>query len=468
MSEGYYVNFAECSRERYGQIVHSKSYTDWFSGESMLAADGLEILEIQEKVMGFLVDICKCILKDKGDDLTDEAHPTLDRLPPLKLEDSDWRSIPVLALNAPYTAPGSVELDRLKDFVGARLLEAQDHILALREDPGYFADCLKEWNDHQCIWILDKNRKVPATVAATIKRGQIWDSMVPIYITTAYEDAYWWNTLHQQLNEVIRLDRNFIAKGIKKEEGLPGYVDSLQKLKHLMIRPVEHSNFQRLSVNYPSSPGFRNNFAVVIEQHEQGHAMTVRPQREDDGETGDYLVWLLNRMHDKSRVTVMGMANLSLEIERLLQSDAKQKARVTPLLANLLSDIGLVSEVYHQLERYRPRIFLTRRGSKVLAQREWALVESAWAKSLEAPLKGISKALSSQGPQLGRVGDPTTGNFNYPSTKRKTKDNIAAMQSAERHLDNLWAKVDDCLQKNLRKASLRVVHELTPSLKDLN
>lgn len=90
----------------------------------------------------------KIILKNKGPDLTDASYPTLPHLPPLKIENSEWRYVHLLVAQAPYTLPQPAGLSKIKELVDTRLLAAKDHIFSLREDPGCFIDSVKDWREH--------------------------------------------------------------------------------------------------------------------------------------------------------------------------------------------------------------------------------------------------------------------------------------------------------------------------------
>lgn len=45
-------------------------------------------------------------------------------------------------------------------------------------------------------------------------------------------------------------------------------------------------------------------------------------------------------------------------------------------------------------------------------------------------------------PTLGTVGDPTSEKFDYPSEKRRTKQNVERMRQSEQNLEKFWAVVD--------------------------
>jgi hypothetical protein len=203
----YYVSFKVSSRETYGRIVYSPSYVDFFSGESMMAADGLRVLEIQERVMEFLVESCREILADKRDDLT--SSPVLPQLPPPMDGDPEWRSISTLALDAPYTTPQSVELKKLRKFVEVRLYSAKDHLFSLREDPSYYADSIIEWFDHQVFRILDKNKKSYSETTTVAREKNCGEnrcrSTFDLFTKTYTYGAYCFNSLTRSSTSIASI-----------------------------------------------------------------------------------------------------------------------------------------------------------------------------------------------------------------------------------------------------------------------
>jgi hypothetical protein len=75
----------------YGKIIQAlemDAIAKMVEGKSFNAGDGLEVLEIQERLLSFLVTCCRIILHDKGANLTDESIPIFPEPPPLKSDDT--------------------------------------------------------------------------------------------------------------------------------------------------------------------------------------------------------------------------------------------------------------------------------------------------------------------------------------------------------------------------------------------
>lgn len=60
---------------------------------------------------------------------------------------------------APYRVPAQLDLERIEALPSARKLAAQDHLWALREDPGYFSDTLPEIAEHRPEMLKGASRK---------------------------------------------------------------------------------------------------------------------------------------------------------------------------------------------------------------------------------------------------------------------------------------------------------------------
>jgi hypothetical protein len=131
------------------------------SGRAFDSSIGLLVLEIQERIMKFLVECCKHILHDLNESgsLTDSIYPTKEALPPITTDSSDYPTAVGLAIERQYRAPHVFDFQRLRALVGAKRAEAEDHIWALREDPSYFADTIFEWSEHRRERLLDTNGK---------------------------------------------------------------------------------------------------------------------------------------------------------------------------------------------------------------------------------------------------------------------------------------------------------------------
>ncbi|OCK75654.1 hypothetical protein K432DRAFT_308042 [Lepidopterella palustris CBS 459.81] len=453
----------------YGKVTLS-DYLSQMAGKGQTAGEGLDILEVQERVLRFLLDISRIILKDKNGSLADIPRSPLPEPPPLNAGSTEWRSAAVLAAEAPYTVPHRVDLASLKALASARLADAEDHFWALREDPGYFTDFIGDWSEHSSEAILVYGKKRHPDLTNPITKQKFWDRTLGSVVHFAYENIFSWRTMQQQLNQLIELEQSIGSFQFQREEEHPEYLLVLRRIKYFLEHRLIPEAVMRLMVHFPASPSMRNLFQLLPDHNGYG-GFSVYP-RTDEGiiESKDYMIWLYAQMIDDTRFQVCGFANLATEFDRLTQSNAKQKARVTPFLYHVFEGLGLVSELQNQLSIYRPRIFL-QRGNKILASREEKDLGD-WASKLVEPMFNVTKYLSKELSgetciHLGAEGDPTTGRFYYPVSKRRTKETNDAMQRAEQNLDSLWAKFDEQLRSKVGPDTYMVIQGMIPSQRQL-
>ena len=452
----------------YGKIVQSIGIADTVEGKSFNAGDGLDVLEIQERLLSFLVTCCRIILKDKGANLTDESIPTFPEPPPLKSDDAEWHSAAALAAEAPYVVPRQVELARLKVLISARLSDAEDHFWALREDPGYFADFVGDWSEHSSEMILDGRKQRHPGITDPFRKRKFWDQTIGNVVYGAYEEIFLWRSIQQQLDELITLHQTFIETGFQYEEQYPEYLTALRKLKFFLEKRLINYCLMRLSTQLPASPPLRGLFQRLPDPNGYG-GYGVYPRNGDLRSSKDDLLWLYGQFIDETAIQICGLENLAGELERVTQNDPKQKERITQFVAKIFSDIGLVGELRNQLRIYRPRIFLIR-GNKFLAAQEEKDLED-WGSDLVRPIWDLMRVFDEEEGdvyiRLGKDGDPTTGRFYYPVNKRRSKESNAAMQIAERHLDSFWAKFDKHLRSKIDTPSYIFLQRMIPSDRQL-
>jgi len=133
--------------ETYGRMVawddDDSAFDLMMSQRAFQPGEALLILEIQEKVLHFLVQWSQLVLHDiAAADLVD-AYPVKPALDPPKSTE-EWSSIATLAKEAPYRLPAQLDINRLKAIFAAKLAASVDHVWALREDPGYFQDAVQD------------------------------------------------------------------------------------------------------------------------------------------------------------------------------------------------------------------------------------------------------------------------------------------------------------------------------------
>lgn len=146
--------------EKYGRIFKVRegdTAAKYLEERSELVIDGtegLQVLKVQSRILDFLLRCCHLILKDQKLEVVD-----LERTPRKAATPVEWPqscSLTDLALQAPYSLPQNIQLDRLSDLARSRFDSALDHVWALRENPGYFAEILLDWGEHLNAHIRDE------------------------------------------------------------------------------------------------------------------------------------------------------------------------------------------------------------------------------------------------------------------------------------------------------------------------
>lgn len=107
-------------------------------------------MKVQERLLAFLVQCCLQILHDIPEStLTSDSFPVLPE-PQLKSEAEihGFEALGVMAAEAPYRLPAQLDFHLVESLLAAGASAAEDHLWALREDPGYFCRALLETKDH--------------------------------------------------------------------------------------------------------------------------------------------------------------------------------------------------------------------------------------------------------------------------------------------------------------------------------
>lgn len=130
-----------------------------------------------------------------------------------------------------------------------------------------------------------------------------------------------------------------------------------------------------------------------------------------------------------------GLPGLMDELERLIQSDSKQKERTSAWVARVLSDLGVIARAGHELDIYQPWA----------AGMDHALLD--YEKDIKAEFEKKFMALAEldnnfKNLSLAKAGMPADGKFQYPSDRRRTQQATETMRKAEQNLDLFWRTVD--------------------------
>lgn len=209
-----YLN-GEQTHETYGRLVSweqdPQAILKCQSGAAPDPGMGLMILGIQRDVLQFLVRCSAAILHDIpiadliGPQTESFAAPSTPQpriaspATPSIISTVEHGSLAAHVLEAPYRAPDAYDFARLRSLVEAKCCEVQDHFLLIREDPGYFAELIREECGHTVEAILNRQYKPHSTPLSE----DAWNIAISQVLLTAYREAFMWEAVSGLFHQLI-------------------------------------------------------------------------------------------------------------------------------------------------------------------------------------------------------------------------------------------------------------------------
>ncbi|MCJ1396137.1 hypothetical protein MMC18_009026 [Xylographa bjoerkii] len=437
--------------ESYGRIVvwkgnHTASRA-LISGITLDPGMGLLVLEIQQGILHFLVQSCFQILHDMSPTHMIEASVAVQPEPPaVNKDEQEWPSVVSMASETPYRVPAHLDISRLQAIVAAKRSAAEDHIWALREDPGYFSDIVNEVGKNRIESLLDINGKQHPDY----QTSHFWEFALRKVVINTYGSFILWNIVQERITTLASLIEEHSAN-ISSERELPHDLRmAFNVLKHGLTQ-IASGPIVSLTHAVPTSPAFCCYFARASETLGTASDEVV-PVRSYDK---DPLARVLTSMVIEETAKICGLYELMDEYERIVQSDRKQKDRVTPFVANQLSDLAVVLEIRRQISLYHPMLS----GAYNKNKEDTPEVTLELSKSI-AHFPSFKHAIRSL--EMASIGTPSSGRFYYPIEKRRTLRTTDAMRKAEMELDIFWLTVDQHFVQECGKSQHQAIQYLLP------
>ena len=321
---------------------------------------------------------------------------------------------------------------RLKTYVNARRNEAEDHIWSLREDPSYFHGVLLDWADHRQENLLTaKGKSHPV-----LRQDIFWERVIGNVIVNAYIDLVAWDVVAKEIDNIEDLRRRQCVQN-KPGSRLP--VQFAQALVHFqyLLEQLTKGPISDWKAAMEASPPLRQHY--VRETQDPNSTRIAVTAKVESRRKSDHLLWLLEVFLQDDQLFLCGLENVCDELEREIRSNQSSKARITPYIASLISDMSLLGELKRQIDLSTP-------GPRILELIDPKESHAEFSKKIKL-MSQIVDTLTNIGKGLADVATPL-GKFNFPSDKRRTLATTQRMQQAERNLDMFWAQFDEaCLKK---------------------
>jgi len=384
---------------------------------------GLLVLEIQERILQFLVSCCRLILHDIDVDHIN-LHPTKAFGAITSQNSSTWRTVTSITDDIPYRLPQKFDLERLCMLVEAKQSEAEEHLWSLREDPGYFSQELHEWAEHSTEMVLDVYKMRHKSVG----KPAFWNRVCKNMIVHAYRSKVFLDELYEELKILISLTKTY-AKSVLPSKRLPRPLEEAYQRLDKLVEEMRHEPLDELVVGLPASPPLRSGFERSIGDCTPSfHDLTAKKgPRSSTWRIHVLFRTLLSQdQHEKH-----GLINIVGEIQRTLDEHSADSDAITPWVANRFADLALVVEIRHQLDlfqpwctmwRYHAEAVVTDVDYETMALIDDVIVDVVQCRSIKLDIDPAALA--------------------YPSDKRRSQVTVARMRASEKELDSMWKKID--------------------------
>ncbi len=428
----------------YGRLLNWEDHEDAFTWthtrKQFLPGEGLMILEAQDRLLEFLVQCCQQILHDiSSDELLSDSHPVQPE-PQLKdsAEATGFISLAVMAEEAPYRVPENLDLEKMERLLAARKTLAEDHVWALREDPGYFADQVSEMREHRQELLKDVEGNVHPTLKPR-REGILWCRVIGNVLLEAHFQLELFSELHDQVQQLRALQRQYAAQ-ISPLEDLPEpYLAALLKFRHYLNQMAKGA-MNQLKMTFVASPPMRSFFVreVPISPSSSQISTMLRPSVKMDA-VASQLVQLLRTLWEDGRdLFLCRLPFVVDELDRLLKAEPRARELMSSYTARLVGELSIIGECLRQLDIYQPWA----NGFEIAQGDRQDAIKREFAERTRSETRVLDALRDDNIAAIRPFGDPSDKKFEYPVGKRRTKANVDKLRAAETHLDTFWAKAD--------------------------
>ncbi|KAL7903771.1 hypothetical protein GGI35DRAFT_472872 [Trichoderma velutinum] len=429
--------------EEYGKLIswddHPDAFDWMYTQKQFSPGDGLIILEAQNRLMKFLVDCCQYILHDIDKGQLISSTYSIQPEPTLRSwnESCGFESLALMAAEAPYRVPAQLDFGRIESLLAAKTRAAEDHLWALREDPTYFRQHLLDAQEHRQELIKDTyDRPHPTLNPRRIHlfRARVVSNM----LAEAYLEVEFYSELYQQAQELGSLRRKYEST-ISPLDDLPReYIVALLTFRHFIVQTVK-GHMGQLKQTVVASPPMRRFYVRVPPTDGTSSEMRIVSKEVKMTKIQGQLIYLLKTLwEDDRKLFLLRLSCVVDELERLLLSEPTASDLVSNIVASTISNITIASQCLHQLEIYQPwaQNFETAAlEMQADLEKSFSSKSKPWAQ-IQVSFKDTSLT------KVVKLVEPLLGNFAYPFSKQRTKENVEKLRRAERNLDIFWAEVD--------------------------
>ena len=436
--------------QSYGQLMNWDEHPDaklWTASRIELPpGEGLLILEIQDRILSFLLKCVQQILVDLSPQLLFNTAVQLE--PPSSACElrTGLGSLAILTAEAAYRVPDQVDMGRIESLIAAKRDRVADHLWSLREDPGYFNHEICEAGEHRQERLKD-SRGQAHPVFRQRREDIFWGRVLGNTLMSSCIQLETWSELQNQAEMVKRTYARY-GPTLGMLEDLPAdFMYALLKFRYYLSQAAQ-GPLNMLQISVVSSPQWRPYFERdrSTDPTDDHISIHLKPSVSLDNIQSD-LLWLLQVLwEDAEKLYLLGMPNVVDELQRLLNSNTQAHNLISTHVASWIADLSIISECLRQINLYQP-------WASTFDYTMFEHKDKITKEFVEKTQTSACFVLAFRGGEnlntFARYGASNKINFNYPVNKRKTKENVTAMQLAENNLDKFWTRVDEIIAQQV-------------------
>ncbi|KAF7373595.1 C2H2 and C2HC zinc finger [Mycena sanguinolenta] len=400
--------------------------------ESISFGDGLEILQTQSKLMKFLIGVVSKILCDL--DLSNPVSSVALAAPIIPDPNTKfpWKSSARSNALKPYGPPPTFSFDEIAGLLESQYELAVQHLVDLRTEPIYLAEWIQFYYDHRPETIVGK---APTLL---IQNRAIFSMLADAY---SYLASY---SVAKALVDEFRVIQAKFPNGVARARDLPPDYEAALKKFYAILNFVE----SRINRIHRQTLGCSSVLRAGVDIRCNGpafakHEMMFKFRPEDKLYT--YMRLLLN----SDQTFLWQLPRIFDQIDRMTEEPV-ERARVSPLVANILSHWAIIYDCKSILELHRPAVQDDESALEGMKRLEkWAPLFSG------APTKGTEPNIAQKAFPLAR--------FMYPKGPRDAEW-ARKCQDVDDAFAAFWKAVDAPLVKYVGRSCL---HSGPPSSRRL-
>lgn len=254
-----------------------------------------------------------------------------------------------------------------------------------------------------------------------------------------------WNEVQQSFQNLseITLQHHGNLDELDAEDWPDNYIDGLFDLMTTLTKCSRalRRMLANMLVSTPIWELFEDNLV-----HRDSMIMYIIPKSIHPNEPMPALLSFLT-MHNPEKV--FPLHQIMEQLERILATDACQRARIKPMVWKLLTDVQVIEEFSRQLRRYCPKLYFPACQSSPkfdTHKRPRVIPEDCQIAAKANKLYDVMTTFD-----WSEMGTPTHENFYYPADEPRTERNTTQMQKAAKkaakRFDLLWGKLDDLMKR---------------------